>query len=72
MSNRGILQKWGIWLKDQLIGDVPPDDEFCEFECDKTQCSSLCWENCERRLAYANHGRALRTDGSSPERLARV
>jgi hypothetical protein len=21
-----ILQKWGTWLKDQFIGDVPPED----------------------------------------------
>jgi hypothetical protein len=32
------LQKWRTWLKKQIIGDVPPEDAFCEFECDKSQC----------------------------------
>src|ERR1043165_1723058 len=52
MSSRSTLQKWRIWLKNQIVGDVPPEIGLCEFECDKTQCSSDDWEHCERRLAY--------------------
>jgi hypothetical protein len=70
MSNHGILRKWRVWLKDQFIGDVPPEDDFCEFECDKTQCSLDPWEHCEGRLAYINLAKARSTDGSSPAKLA--
>ena len=69
MSHHGTFRKWRVWLKDQFIGDVPPEDEFCEFDCDKTQCRLGHWEHCERRLAYINFGKALSTDGSSPAKL---
>jgi hypothetical protein len=59
-----ILQKWRIWLKDQFIGDVPPEDAFCEFECDKTQCQFGHWETCKRRLDYLELGKAQSGDAS--------
>ena len=52
-----ILQKWRVWLKDQLIGDVPPEDVFCEFECEKSECQLGHWETCKRRLAYLDLAR---------------
>jgi len=52
------FRNWRIWLKDQLIGDVPLEDDFCEFECKKTQCQLGHWATCERRLAYLNFGKA--------------
>ena len=55
---KASLQKWRIWLNDQLIGDVPPEDAFCEFECDKAQCQLGHWETCKRRLAHLNSGKA--------------
>jgi len=47
-----ILQRWRVWLKAQFIGDVPPEDAFCEFECEKSDCQLGHWETCRRRLAY--------------------
>jgi hypothetical protein len=46
------LREWQIWLKDQLIADVPPEDAFCEFDCEKSECEFDHWNNCKRRLAY--------------------
>jgi hypothetical protein len=60
-----VLQKWRIWLKGQFIGDVPPEDAFCEFECDKTQCQFGHWETCERRVAYLELGKAQSGDASA-------
>jgi hypothetical protein len=59
-----ILHKWQAWLKGQFIGDVLPEDAFCEFECDKTQCQFGHWENCERRLTYLELGKANSGDKS--------
>jgi hypothetical protein len=47
-----ILKKWRIWLKGQLIRDVPPEDAFCEFECKESECQLGHWKTCKRRLAY--------------------
>jgi hypothetical protein len=60
-----ILQKWRIWLKGQFISDVPPEDAFCEFECEKTQCRFGHWESCERRVAYLELGKAQAGDASA-------
>jgi hypothetical protein len=63
-----ILQKWQTWLRDQFVGDVPPEDAFCEFECEKTECQFAHWETCERRLAYLDLiGKAQSGDASSPK-----
>ena len=52
------FRKWRTWLKSQIIADVPSEDAFCEFECDKTLCQLRHWATCERRLAYLNLGKA--------------
>ena len=59
-----ILQKWRIWLKDQFVGDVPPEDAFCEFECEKSECKLGHWETCKRRLSYLELGKANSGDKS--------
>jgi len=43
---------WG-WLKSRIIGDVPPEDAVCEYDCRKPQCADGEWDNCERRLSGA-------------------
>jgi len=58
------FRNWRTWLNDQLIGDVPPEDDFCEFECKKTQCQLGHWTTCERRLTYLNFSKA-QTDSAS-------
>jgi len=46
------FRKWRKWLKSQIIADVLPEDVFCEFECDKTQCQLGHWAECKNRLSY--------------------
>ena len=31
-----IFGKWRLWLKGQIVHDVPPEDALCEFDCRKT------------------------------------
>jgi hypothetical protein len=67
-----VFRNWRIWLKDQFIANVPPEGEFCEFECKKTQCQFGHWATCERRLAHLNLGKAPLTERRttpSPDRL---
>ena len=59
-----IVRKWRVWLKDQIIGDVSLEDDFCEFECKKSECKLGHWEHCERRLAYLDLVKARNTQGS--------
>jgi hypothetical protein len=33
-----VVGKLRLWLKDQIVADVPPEDACCEFDCRKTQC----------------------------------
>ena len=51
------LQKWRTWLKEQFIGEVPLEDAFCEFECEKSQCQLGHWATCKRRLAFLELGK---------------
>ena len=52
MSKYLSLSKPISWLKEQFIGDVPPEDAFCEFDCDRSHCDLDYWVKCKRRLAY--------------------
>jgi len=47
-----IFGKWRLWLKGQIVRDVPPKDALCEFDCRKTQCRFDEWAHCENRLSY--------------------
>ena len=38
------------WLKNKIIQEVPEDCGWCEFDCEKLQCSMGDWEDCENRL----------------------
>jgi hypothetical protein len=46
------VAKLRLWLKDQFVADVSPEDACCEFECRKTQCRFGDWVNCSARLSY--------------------
>ena len=39
------------WVSDQIIQDVPSQIAMCEFDCRKTQCTSVEWEACKIRCA---------------------
>jgi hypothetical protein len=47
-----IFGKLSLWLKSQIVGDVPLEDAFCEFECRKKNCRFDDWSNCGKRLSY--------------------
>ena len=52
-SNRkGVSYFYRLWqrLKIKIIQEVPEDYGWCEFDCEKLQCSMGDWENCENRL----------------------
>jgi hypothetical protein len=44
-----------IWrsLRNQIVQTVPEDDEICQFDCRKCQCTLGEWEVCARRLNKA-------------------
>jgi hypothetical protein len=46
-----VVGKLRLWLKDQIVADVPPEDACCEFDCRKTQCQLGEWANCKNRLS---------------------
>jgi hypothetical protein len=47
-----IFGKLRLWLKSQIVSDVPPELALCEFGCRKTQCRFDEWAHCEKRLSY--------------------
>jgi hypothetical protein len=61
-----ILHRWRVWLKDRFIDDVPPEDAFCEFECEKSECQLGHWVTCKRRFTYLELGKANFGDKSPP------
>jgi len=60
-----ILQKWRVWM---IIDDVPPEDAFCEFEFEKSECQLGHRVTCKRRFIYLELGRA-NSDDKSPTTL---
>lgn len=53
-SAKGFLvQIWGR-LKDEIIGEVSPENALCEYDCSKEQCMQGEWSNCDRRLSHAS------------------
>jgi len=61
----GFLAQTWRWLKDKIVGEVPPEVALCEFDCRKGQCTQEEWANCERRLSRA--GMVLLSPLPSPD-----
>jgi hypothetical protein len=55
-----------VWLKERFIDDVPPEDAFCEFECETSECQLGDWVTCKRRFTYLELAKA---DDKSPTTL---
>lgn len=50
---RNPLSRLWHWIADQIVQDVPANNELCEFDCRKGQCTAGEWEVCDRRLHKA-------------------
>jgi hypothetical protein len=51
-NGKGVSYIYKFWqqLKNEMIQEVPEDRGWCEFNCEKSQCSMSNWEICEARL----------------------
>jgi hypothetical protein len=58
--------KLRLWLKGQIVGDVPPELSLCEFDCRKTECLLDEWEHCQNRLSYLAMQAHSSADGMPP------
>jgi hypothetical protein len=65
-SLRASVGKLRLWLKDQIVADVSPEDARCEFDCRKAQCRFGEWVNCRSRLSYLAALAAKDSDDTSP------
>ena len=48
-----LLQNVLNWTWGQIISEAPEDSAICEFDCRKSNCTDLEWQNCMRRLQRA-------------------
>jgi len=51
-SDSLLFRSWQ-WVKGQIVGEVPEENELCEFDCRKQQCAQGEWATCDRRLRRA-------------------
>lgn len=49
----GMLARIRLWLRSEIIAEVPPEIAACEFQCRVHQCMRDQWETCENRLRVA-------------------
>ena len=68
-SLRASFGKLRLWLMDQIVADVPPEDACCEFDCRKAQCRFGEWVNCGNRLSYLAVLAAKDSDDTSPTKV---
>jgi len=50
MTLMQAMAKVKRWIEDQIVEDVPDEDVFCEYFCDKEHCRLGDWATCKRRL----------------------
>jgi hypothetical protein len=46
----GYINRLWLRLKNKIVEEAPEEYRWCEFDCEKLQCSMGDWENCETRL----------------------
>lgn len=49
----GFISRIRLWLRGEIVEDVPPELAACEFQCRVDECLHDKWENCENRLRAA-------------------
>lgn len=52
-GRKGIVAKIRLWLRGEVVEDVPPELAACEFHCRVHECLHDHWETCENRLRGA-------------------
>jgi len=52
-ESRGVLSRIRLWLRGEVVDDVPPELAACEFQCRAQECLHDKWETCENRLRTA-------------------
>ena len=50
MAESSSLSRFGRWLLNAIVQDVPDEIASCEFDCRKGQCRHEEWSTCTRRL----------------------
>lgn len=53
VKRQGLLARIGLWLKRQIVTEVPSGIARCEFECRLAKCSPERIRDCKNRIAYA-------------------
>jgi hypothetical protein len=53
----GLFARMRHWVQGQLIEEVPPEMERCEFDCRNLECTLGEWKTCENRLKSMRHGK---------------
>lgn len=48
-----LIRRLWLWIRNQVVQEVPEDCALCEFDCRKGQCTMEEWATCERRLKRA-------------------
>jgi len=56
----GILATINGWISDNVIGEIPHDLAYCEFDCPKSQCSRGEWTDCVNRLRFVSLRNAVK------------
>jgi hypothetical protein len=52
-GRNGIVARIRLWLRGEVVDDVPPELAACEFQCRVHECLHDKWESCENRLRAA-------------------
>ena len=49
----GLGNRFALWIRGHLLGEVPDEMAVCEFECERGQCLEEEWATCQRRITRA-------------------
>ncbi|MBZ0248028.1 MAG: hypothetical protein K8F93_00070 [Burkholderiales bacterium] len=52
----GFMSRIRLWLRGEIVDQVPSDIAACEFHCRVDECLHDKWETCENRLRAARDG----------------
>jgi hypothetical protein len=47
---KSCLTRFWIWVKSQIVQEVPKDIAHCAFDCNKEACTGADWDHCRKSL----------------------